>query len=137
MRFLKIGAVFLMCFISFVQVYAEGKWTRITEVNGYPLGILRFLALGPDDTIWFGGNGGLFHYDNDRLEQLLTGYVSGVVVDSSGTVWVARENNFLKYDGETFHTLTPDVGPGPSTLYYLVTTPDGSVWGTCGRGGIY
>ena len=99
----------LICFYP-ISLYADGGWTQITEINGVIINHVTCVTTGPDGNVWFGGHQGLFRrYTDGQWEQLLSGYVTGVAVDSTGTVWVGQENKFLKIDGESLQTDTLDI----------------------------
>ena len=139
MKYLKATTIILICFSLNVRVSADGGWTHITEINGYQVGIIRSVVVGPDGRVWFGGSDGLFKYSDGRFEIVKSSVViNSVAVDNNGTVWIAEEENkLLKYYKGTWTTYTPGGGESYASLFDLSIAPDGSIWGNSNREGLY
>ncbi len=84
----------------------EGPFSSIPGTNNDPTPLMTHLALAPDGSIWFGGNGiTRFSFDESSnevsleedysaktaffLDGLITGNVSDLEVDANGDLWVA------------------------------------------------
>jgi ligand-binding sensor domain-containing protein len=112
----------------------------------FPLGrILR----PPDDTsaiaidgdrVWAGGKNGIVGLD--RLSGKVTlelschsdiSYVTAILVDSSGTLWVGHENGLTKFDGKGCYTYGLRDGLPDRRVNALFQDRDGRLWvGTWG-----
>gem|GEM_PF-5751205 len=81
-----------------IAAYDGVKWQEFGY--GPPSGRLTALAVDPRDRIWVGGESGLTvfdgmdwrHFDSTNA-PLPTNYVSDIVADPSGVVWVGMESN--------------------------------------------
>jgi streptogramin lyase len=128
--YMKIILVnFFLLFFPFLS-HAEGLWSHIQEIEGNKIGIVRSIAEGPDSTLWFGSDNGLFSYKDGQWKSIklpegqLT--VPTVGVDSNGSVWIVLGYplSLAKFSNGNWITI-PSEGWLP---YELSVAPDDKIW---------
>lgn len=99
-----------------------------------PPGEVSALAL-QGDTVWTGGRDGLVAFDRRTAEvkPLPSGepglrYVSDLLADRQGALWVAHQSGLARFDGSRWQALGPDDGlpAGPATAVYQERS--GAIW---------
>ncbi len=151
-----------------LAAYDGVKWQEFR--SGPPPGRLTALAVDSRDRVWIGGESGLAvfngtdwtHFDSTNA-PLPTNFVSDIVIDPSGVVWVGMESNqqwvgppylggLARFDGAAWQvfdsTNSPLVPPYVEMLAYDSTANalmvvnderllkfDGSRWSTIGTQG--
>jgi signal transduction histidine kinase/ligand-binding sensor domain-containing protein len=118
---------------SGASLLKDGRVTRWGTADGLPDGTVQQFALEKDGTLWVAARLGLARFDGERWEAVAgeaeIGAVYGVLVDRSGTVWVATVNGLLaRAAGErVFRAIDQrvysDAGGG-----LLTAAADGTVW---------
>lgn len=100
------------------------NWTVYGAANGLPNLNINEVAVGRNDTIWVGTNGGgLVKFFNGNSEVytksnsgLTNDFISSIVVDRFGIVWVANSSGLNSFNGSTWTNYTiansgyPEVG---------------------------
>ena len=96
------------------------------------------------DTLWFGTNGGIVHYDGEQFAKFTTadGLVYDVVVPihitPDGILWCGTDGGISRYDGKEFTNFTTDDGLASNDVNAIYHAPDGVLWfGTAGGLSLY
>ncbi|MBN1777710.1 MAG: hypothetical protein JW811_06265 [Clostridiales bacterium] len=131
------GAMWFMNWSDVICVKG-GQWE--TFYNDYGVTIdTTCIIEGPDGTIWCGGfMGGLAGYKDGEWTVLQTddwlpdNTVSKIVADETGGHWILSATAITYFDGET-----AQVYPTNWKAMDLLIAPDGGVWASLGKNGVY
>jgi ligand-binding sensor domain-containing protein len=80
----------------------DGLVTNFNETNGLIGGPIESLTEDHDGSIWAGTHGGLFHFRNDKWQQLgseaglAEGTVSSTFEDSRGNLWISTTDGVFR-----------------------------------------
>jgi len=115
--------------------FKKGTWRNYTMFDGLAGNLMRVICGGPDMTLWFGGNGGVSHYDGEIFKKLTTrdGLASNAVLSIhhalDGTMWFGTlYGGVSHYDGKTLVTFTETDGLGSNHVPAIHQDPDGTLW---------
>src|SRR5262249_51785690 len=100
---------------------------------------VRKIHRGPDGTVWFGTNEGIFRYENGRLVKVLeSAWVLALGTDRDGQVWYGSG-----WAGGSLHRFNPKTGAKSDfgaaqglhseNVWAIANSEDGGLWiGTSG-----
>ena len=121
-----------------IALLRGGRITRFTERDGVPRGTVAQFAVDRDGSVWAAVREGLAHLERKRWELFASdaeiGSPYGVLVDRTGTLWVATVDGlFARAVGE--HRLRDvDVRSYADPGGILLTgSPDGRIWAAAQR----
>jgi ligand-binding sensor domain-containing protein len=126
--------VFIMC----LTVFPAGCINRTHTLPGWqiirPLDMIMCMAVD-GDTIWAGGKNGVYALDR-RTGSLIKklkpnpafDYVKSLLVDKTGTLYVAHFNGLTTYDGTNFRTYTKKDGLPDNRVNALMQDKEGRLW---------
>ncbi|HEX6703322.1 MAG TPA: ATP-binding protein [Albitalea sp.] len=118
------------------------KLIHYGQAQGLPSVTVHEFAHDRKGRLWAAAQNGLFRFDGVRWNAVeletgpAPGYVTSVVVDGAGTVWVrAAEQIFaLPEDAKTFRRVTRL--RSSESWIYLAVSPDGSAWASGSESGL-
>ena len=98
-------------------------------------GNVSALVEDADGHLWIGTPGeGVVRYDGSRLtsftraDGLPHDFVSDLIIDEAGDLWIGTGAGLSRYDGHTFHTLTTDDGLAGDVITALRQDHEGTLW---------
>jgi hypothetical protein len=133
--------------VTGLAIFDRNIWTKRTfKMSGLPLG-LRFLGItnfgprkiveGPPDTIWLGGDFGVWRVRNDSFEEIgsspeMAGMLD-MALDRDVGLWVVKKSRVCRFNGRTWTTvLCPYIGKPKSReapgLQGIAIGTNGVVW---------
>lgn len=102
----------------------HGEVLQLGLKDGLPMANATALAEGPSGEVWIGTTRGLARYHQGQLASFLKDhaslgddYITRLLVDKAGTLWVATDWGVSSFDGKRFAPL--DLGVGTRHLYVL------------------
>lgn len=122
---------------------SDGERLQLTEAQGLPTSNATALAEGPAGEVWIGTTRGLARFHRGRLTAfcaprsdlrracdrwpgLSNDYVTRLLADRDGMLWLATDWGVAHFDGERFQTL--DLGLIDRRIYVLDLLRDQQGW---------
>ena len=123
---------------SDVVYMKDGQWETFYNEYGQKIDTTCIIE-GPDGTMWCGGfMGGLSGYKDGEWTVLQTddwlpdNTVNKIVADETGGLWILTATAVTYFDGEA-----AQVYPTNWRAIDLLVAPDGGVWVSLGKNGVY
>ncbi|MGL4599313.1 MAG: ligand-binding sensor domain-containing protein, partial [Bacteroidia bacterium] len=121
------------------------KENRITQHfqrdSDLPANQVHALFEDTDGSLWFGTEGGLVHYKNQRLSRfshddgLPVNSVRSIARDGAGKLWIATYGGGLcTPEKNSFRSFTQDQGLVNNTTHFLITDRTGRIWAATADG---
>jgi signal transduction histidine kinase/ligand-binding sensor domain-containing protein/DNA-binding response OmpR family regulator len=116
--------------------YTQGRFERLTKLDGLIDDFVLSLAAGANGELWIGTwNRGLSRYDGRTFQNftmesgLPTNDVWSVAVDRKNKVWLGTHGGGLVgYDGQRFDRYTTANGLASDTILKILPTSEGVIW---------
>jgi len=128
-------------------VLEHSGWSTYNIYDGVVGNYVKAIAVGPDDTLWFGSfEGGVSHFDGQTWtiyttnEGLLSNYVLSIAIAPDGTVWLADGGGVSRFDVQAWTTYTEKDGLTnwkEATAIAVAVAPDGTVWFGTWHSGVF
>lgn len=72
----------------------DGKaFTILYKENGYSFGNVRSIIEDREGHVWLGGGSGLWRYDGNGFTNITTNFVSDIMEDNKGNIWICSAND--------------------------------------------
>jgi len=128
------------CAVDPTQELSELSHTSWTTREGAP-GDISCLGQTPDGFLWIGSTAGLYRFDGLRFERFrsqagdesLNFYVTALIVDHSGSVWVGSQfGGVHRLEGGRVTSWSIGKEVTPHAVTTLVEAPDGHIFAIVG-----
>jgi ligand-binding sensor domain-containing protein/two-component sensor histidine kinase len=113
----------------------EGKFTRISEVDGLLSNQIRCLLEGRDGALWIGSDAGVTRYQDGRFRNfteknnLASKLVRGLCEDAQGNLHIATARGLCLLDKEgTISTFEIKLGTAANSLKFVCEDRRGRIW---------
>jgi signal transduction histidine kinase/ligand-binding sensor domain-containing protein len=132
------GALWIGFRFGGVSSLRDGRLTNYSEKDGVPNGTVKSLVWDREGSLWVAAKGGLARFSHQRWERLArvelpTTY--GAVVDTTGTLWAATEDEvYAKAEHADKFEMTAPRGGLLGGSPPFAASPDGAVWARTNSG---
>jgi signal transduction histidine kinase/ligand-binding sensor domain-containing protein/CheY-like chemotaxis protein len=127
------GAMWLGMRSSLIK-YEDGKFVTFTQIDGKPIGTIRYITEDVNGNLWIATQEGVVKFDGTKFylftdkDGLSDNSVSAILIHSNGSIWVGTDHGVNIFDGSSFSPYKTGSAFDKFWISDIKESPNGDVW---------
>ncbi len=127
------GSIWFSCDRGIARLYPDGTIRNYSAEDGLENNQTWALSLDANNQVWVGClYGDIYRFDGSRFVNMVPAgvkkdpsYITEILLDSDGNIWVPRYDQIVKYSGNKSTIFSFDE---PISIYEMIEDHEGHIW---------